>query len=160
MSQEGYGLRSRQGFSLIELIIVVVIIGILSAIAIPRLSRGTEGASINAFVNEINNLAKAIDQYQVESGNQIADSSTGVLPTELADCLNANSWKGQTPLGGQWDIARDESGIVLAVGVHYMSSSPDEDALRQADAILDDGDLTTGAFRKIAANRYYLVLKN
>lgn len=153
-------MRARQGFSLIELIIVVVIIGVLGAIAIPRLSRGSEGASINAFVNEINNLAKAIDQYQVESGNRIVDSSTGVLPSELSNYLHADSWKGQTPLGGQWDIERDDSGVVLAVGVHYISSTADEDRLRQADAIMDDGDLTTGAFRKIAPDRYYLVLEN
>ena len=152
-------MRPRKGFSLIELIIVVVIIGVLGAIAIPRLSRGTEGASVNAFVNEINNLAKAIDQYQVESGNDVADSSTGAFPSELADYLHANSWEGQTPLGGQWDIERDDSGIVLAVGVHYVSATADEGRLRQADAMMDDGDLTTGAFRKIAANRYYLVLE-
>lgn len=154
-------MRARLGFSLIELIIVVVILGVLAAVAIPRLSRGSEGAGINAFVKEINNLSKIIDMYQVETGNKIADSTTGETPSELGDYLHATTWEGLTPLGGEWDIERDESGITLAVGVHYMKTmgSPDEDKLTRVDELLDDGDLSSGTFRKIAANRYYLVLE-
>ena len=152
-------MRGRPGFSLIELVLVVMIIGVIGAIAIPRLSRGSEGASINAFVNEINNLAKTIDLYQLETGNAIADSSTGVLPTELQNVLNANSWEGETPLGGEWDIERNDNGVGLAVGVHYQRGSAETARLKRADAILDDGNLKTGAFRQIGAKRFYLILE-
>lgn len=152
-------MRGRLGFSLIELVIVVIIIGVLGAIAIPRLSRGSEGASVNAFVSEINTFAKVMDQYQVETGEMVADSATGVLPAELAGYLDANAWKGRTPLGGEWDIETNDSGVGLAVGVHYQTGSAELDSLKEVDSILDDGDLTTGAFRMIAANRYYLILE-
>ena len=72
---------------------------------------GSEGAGINAFVNEINNFSKVIDMYQVETGNKIADSRTGITPSELGDYLHATTWERQTPLGGEWDVERDDSGI-------------------------------------------------
>ncbi len=63
----------RPGFSLIELVIVVVIMGIIAAIAIPRLSRGTDGAAESALIGDLAVMRKAIDLYVTEH--------TGTLPT-------------------------------------------------------------------------------
>lgn len=153
-------MRGSRGFSLIELVIVVMIIGVLGAIAIPRLSRGSEGASVNAFVAEINTFSKAIERYQLETGNEVSDSTTGRFPVELTDYLHANSWQGGTPLGGVWDIERDDNSVGLAVGVDYEGTRADADALQQVDQIIDDGNLETGNFRFIGAGRYYLVLED
>ena len=152
-------MRGQRGFSLIELVIVVMIIGVLGAIAIPRLSQGSEAARINAFVAELNTFAKQIELYQLETGNAVADSSTGQFPIELSSYLHENAWQGATPLGGEWDIERSENGVGLAVGVHYQRAWPDEESLQRADAIMDDGNLGTGMFRKIVAGRYYLILE-
>lgn len=135
-----------------------MIIGVLGAIAIPRLSRGSEGARINAFINEINTFAKLIDQVQVETGEPIADSETGRLPSELRDYLDTNAW-GMTPLGGQWDIEANDLGITLAVGVHFGAERVDQDALLEVDKQIDDGDFRTGAFRALGDDRYYLILE-
>ena len=62
----------RPGFSLIELVIVVVIMGIIAAIAIPRLSRGTDGAAESALIGDLAVMRKAIDLYVTEH--------TGTLP--------------------------------------------------------------------------------
>jgi len=58
--------RRKKGFSLIELVIVVVIIGIIGAIAIPRMSRGTAGASESALKGDLAVLRNAIDLYAAE----------------------------------------------------------------------------------------------
>lgn len=135
--------------------------GVIGAIAIPRLSRGSDGAGVNAFVAELNTLAGLIDRYQLESGSKIADSATGVIPPELVGYLHENAWEGQTPIGGYWDIeANDTGGIGLAVGVHFFGVPNDAAAALKVDRAMDDGDLTTGAFQRIAAKRFYLILEN
>ena len=67
------------GFSLLELVLVIVIIGTIAAIAIPRLSRGAAGASDATLRGSLAVLRKAIDFYATEHG--------GTLPTE-ADIEN------------------------------------------------------------------------
>ena len=55
-----------RGFSLIELVIVVVIVGLLAAIAIPRFSSAGDSATDAAFSADLETLRKAIELYQGE----------------------------------------------------------------------------------------------
>lgn len=57
-----------RAFSLIELVIVVVILAIIGAIAIPRLSRGAEGAADSALVSDLAVMRSALDLYSTEHG--------------------------------------------------------------------------------------------
>ncbi len=57
-----------QAFSLLEMMLVVVIIGLVAAIAIPRLSRGAAGASDSALSGNLAVLRDAIDRYSTEHG--------------------------------------------------------------------------------------------
>lgn len=68
--------HNRAAFSLIELVIVVIIIGVLAAIAVPRLSRGTEGAGDSALAANLAELRKAIDRYAAEHGGNYPDDDT------------------------------------------------------------------------------------
>jgi len=56
------------GFSLLELMLVVVIIGLIAAIAIPRLSRGAAGTADAALSGNLVAMQEAIDRYSVEHG--------------------------------------------------------------------------------------------
>lgn len=65
-----YANRNNRGFSLVELVIVVVIVGLLAAIAIPRFSRGASGATDSALGGDLTVLRNAIEMYAAEhNGN-------------------------------------------------------------------------------------------
>ncbi len=85
---------SNRAFSLVELVIVVVIIGIISAIAIPRLSRGTEGAADNALRGNLAVLRNAIDLYAAE--HQGTYPTAGNFEAELTGTTDLAGTVGTT----------------------------------------------------------------
>ncbi|MBN2211276.1 MAG: prepilin-type N-terminal cleavage/methylation domain-containing protein [Sedimentisphaerales bacterium] len=60
---------SRKGFSLVELVIVIVILGVIAAIAIPRISSGSKNAGEAALRANLQSLRNAIDWYYGEHNN-------------------------------------------------------------------------------------------
>ncbi len=58
----------RSGFTLIEILLVVVIIGILAGIAIPKMGGKSEKAMIAQAKANINSLSMAIQEYEMING--------------------------------------------------------------------------------------------
>jgi prepilin-type N-terminal cleavage/methylation domain-containing protein len=56
-------------FSLLELVIVIGILAVLSAIAVPRMSRGSRGADETAVEGDLAVLRSAIELYAAEHNN-------------------------------------------------------------------------------------------
>ena len=64
------GLRNRRGFTLVELMLVVIIISILVAMVVPRLAGRTEQAKRAAAKADIEaNIASALDLYEIDHGS-------------------------------------------------------------------------------------------
>lgn len=61
-------LSKRSGFTLIEIILVVVIIGILAGIGIPRLGGRSEQAKIAQAQGNLTTLGMAIREYEIING--------------------------------------------------------------------------------------------
>ena len=61
--------QDQAGFTLIEMLIVVIILGILAAIIIPQLSVSTEDAKINTLKTNLGGLRSSIEIYYAQHGN-------------------------------------------------------------------------------------------
>ena len=75
--------RTRQAFTLIELLIVVVIIGILAAIAIPKSHNSKEQAYIATMREDVRTLAAAEESYAADHAGLYA-TSLGALGTSYS----------------------------------------------------------------------------
>lgn len=77
-SKQNKLLNKRSGFTLIEILLVVVIIGILASIAIPRLGGHTEKAKLSAAKQTIGTISGALQIYEMNNG-EYPSSLEGLL---------------------------------------------------------------------------------
>jgi len=66
---DGMGTRKRAAFTLVELVIVMVIIGLIASVAIPRMSRGAGEAAKSTAMADIYLVRSAIMRYAAEHTN-------------------------------------------------------------------------------------------
>lgn len=60
---------SNKGFTLIEIMVVVVILGILGALIIPNIMGRTDDARITAAQNDLRSIASALELYRLDNYN-------------------------------------------------------------------------------------------
>ena len=70
----------KAGFTLVEIMIVVAIIGLLAAIAIPNFIRARATSQANACINNLRQIDAAINEWALENGKQTG----AALPSGVA----------------------------------------------------------------------------
>lgn len=68
-SKQRSRISSRRGFTLVELLLVLVILGILAAIVVPKFGGRTEQARITAAVTQISTFGTALNAFEVDTGS-------------------------------------------------------------------------------------------
>src|SRR6266513_2538776 len=65
--------RKHAGFTLVEIMIVVAIIALLAAIAVPGFLRARKRSQASKILNDLRIIDGAVDQYAVETGRKTGD---------------------------------------------------------------------------------------
>ena len=96
---------NKKGFTLVEIMIVVVIIGLLAAMAIHAFQKVRETSQTKAITNNLRQLASAADQYFIENGVTVAAQTELVGTDKYVKTLN--------PVAGETYPATITQGVAI-----------------------------------------------
>ena len=144
----GCASRDDAGFTLVEIMIVVVILGLLAAMALPAMQRVQNRARASRYANDFRQFDAAFQRFAMETGVFPPVAALGgAIPAGMTGYLPA-AYTQPASMGGMYGWSGPSNYIIVQGG-------KETDAVMQSvDAILDDGDLSKGAFIKVAAIGY------
>ena len=123
----------KKGFTLLELLVVVLIIGILAAIALPQYKKAVEKARMAEAVTNVKAIAQAQQRYYLLNGNYTTCMDFNSLDIEIS---------GENSLYGSVCPAKQTSNFL------YTSS-----------ALSTEANIIAIAQRLPALSRYYIFIK-
>ena len=145
----------KSGFTLVEIMIVVIIIGLLAALAIPAIHNSQKNAKSATFINDVRTYSAAAEVFSLETGDFPEDVAPGAMPTGLGEYIPTMKWTAETPIGGRWDFVKNDKGIVSGFGASGHTASNVQ--LLHIEQKWDDGSLSTGKLRSLDGGYYYVI---
>ena len=90
--------RSQRGFTLVEILIVVIILGILAAIVIPQFTSASQDARKNSLVSQLQTLRSQIELYKLQHLDQLPTGLVAGTPVwdQMVNKTNASGTTGTT----------------------------------------------------------------
>lgn len=112
--------RNRKGFTLIELMIVIAIIIILAAIAIPNYLRMTQKAKKSRVASDFESLATALEAYNTDWGTYPVVATLAGFGKNGSGSVLENELTGN---GGSTNVATNSTATGEAGGIEYIKKA-------------------------------------
>ena len=107
--------KDNRGFTLIELVIVIAIIGLLVAIAVPRMADARKKAAIATHNANVRTLEGAANMYMAEEG--LPDEDFTDAKTKVKDYIQEDGWP-KVPKGTGDTTVKDKEGEDYEISIH------------------------------------------
>ena len=101
--------KRRGGFTLVEIMIVVAIIALLAAIAVPGFLRARKRSQASRIINDLRLIDSAVDQYAIETNKKSGDN---VAVTDWTNYLKKGTnlfLTGKDILGNDYNAQKVDS---------------------------------------------------
>ena len=112
----------KSGFTLVEIMMVVAIIGLLAAIAIPNFIKARATSQANACINNLRQIDGAINEWALETGQSTGATVASVQTVSAYIKLNSLSSVPGCPGGGTYTTS--SVGSPVQVSCSLSSASP------------------------------------
>ena len=132
---------ARRGFTLVELTIVILVLGILAGVAVPRTFQASQTATERAAVTQVLHIFDLAELYRAEHGDWPVNSDAGTAPAEFAGRLPERLFTEESPIGGPYDWNGPGTGVpTFGVSIENVPTATQVAIDRWAD----DGDPGAG----------------
>ncbi len=157
--------RQSRAFTLVEIMVVVVIIGLLAAASLPAYRLITLRSRAASVVNDLRTFSTVFITYSLQNGRYPDDGDPQVVPPQVAGQLPGN-FSQRTPIGGvyKWnfDVPADGVPAKAAIIIQAVSGNAlldDLDQLETVDKQIDDGNLATGNLQLGSTNSLVFIIE-
>lgn len=145
----------RDGFTLVEIMVVVAIIGLLAAIALPSFAAARKRSLMNRFIQDLRVLVDGMVRQNMSTSHYPADRTPGLVPAGSEVYVRSSIWSKTTSIGGNWDWDLGQFNCKAGVSVYQPTWS--EADMTEIDASVDDGNLDSGVFRRRSQGYIYII---
>lgn len=157
--------QSSRAFTLVEISVVVTLLGLLVAMALPAYRHVTMRSKAAAVSNDVRVFAQTFQTYSTQHGGWPASAGPGVIPPEVADAISGSFTKA-TPIGGhyEWDYDSSSAGFHVTAAISIVttgdtSMTDDVDLIEMVDRTYDDGDTSKGNVQLGSTNSLVFIIE-
>lgn len=158
--------RGRRAFTLVEIMVVVVIIGMLAAAALPTYRHITMRSKATALENDLRQFSTALITYNLQNAAWPANGDPGVPPPEMATAL-PSKFAQVSPIGGvyKWNAGVPADGLACKAALIVQAAdgvlplSDDTELFLMIDRQMDDGVLESGLIQVGSTNSLVFIIE-
>ncbi len=149
-------------FTLVEMLTVLVMIGVLAIIAVPRYVRAEQDSAITATAQDLRAIENAVNMYYARFGSYPRDVNRSRAVSVLGPFFKAdNPFSKYAPIGGKYDYEGPPNWNPVQISIRSESATSHSQAVAtELDKYMDDGDLKHGVIRRAGDRTFYIIGNN